>query len=347
MRRAAGTAEAKNLGIDSDDASGLVDLIEKSSSRPRNTANRERSASPRSNPNYSDPTPLSDTTKSHLAGLGIHGINTHGEALKHLHQTANAFGFAPGATKRTSTGALGKLASHVASVTGTADPLIAGREADIIDQSSVLHEGVTAMLQPFKYPQQSAEPGNIRTGRNARTRPQIDTQSLDDLPDDRPKKAPTAPAPAPPVSKKPEAHGKMLRNLPAVQKPDTTGMGPRKAKKAMADYDASVAAQLATAPPLNTTSRSGALALGHSESRAGKMWSFDPDDGGWAHRTIDPPVGSVPTPEPSTSTPSKKKTKNASIKLTDMVGTMLNAERDILEARGKFPEQDNPLPGFR
>lgn len=349
MRRAAGTAEAKRLGIASDDAPALVETIEEGAKRPRNTAKRNRSESPRSNPNYEDPTPLSDVIKSHLSDLGIHGLSTHGEALKHLHQTANVFGFTPGATKRTSTGALGELASHVASVTGTKDPLIAGREADIIDQASVLHEGLTAMLQPYKYPQQSAEPGSVRTGRNPRTRPQIETQSLDEIPVDRPKNTPTTTTSAPPVSRKPEAHGKMLRNLPAVPKPDTSSMGPRKAKKAMSEYEAKVAAQLATAPPLNTASRSGALALGHSESRAGKMWSFDPDDGGWAHRTIDPPVGSVNTPEPSTPAPDNKRTgrKNAPIKLTDMVGTMLNAERDILEARAKFPEQDNPMPGFR
>lgn len=356
MRKAAGVKAATDLGIDADAAPGLIDFIEQSSARPRNVANSEHADTPRDNPNYSDPTPLSDVVKGHLAGLGIHGLSTHGEALKHLHQTANAFGFKPGATKRLSTGALGKLASHVASVTGTTDPSIAGNEASIIDQATVLHEGITAMLQPFKYPQQDIEPGNPQTGRNPKTKPKIESQSLDDVPVDKPTKSEVAPTPAP-VSRTPEAHGRMLRNLPPVPKPDTTKMGPRKAKKAMADYDAAVAAQLATSRS-NTGSRSGSMALGHSESKELRpfesrpedtLWSFDPDDGGWAYRPAPAPIKPTNTPEPTTTAkkpskaPKQTKPKNPPIKLTDMVDTILKSEKDILEARGKFPEQDNPL----
>lgn len=192
-----------------------------------------------------DDTPLSRRSIADLANLGIHGLRTHGEAITHLHATADLFGLPIGGQMRvTSPGTVTSEASRVLADTGEKGPSISGREAEILDKLTTLHTGLSTMLKPFQYAKndEKSEEASIKKGRDPKKRPQIERQDLDTTESDEEKRAsakkqrPVKPTKAEPVASHP-LHGKELMHLPGLTPPSPEGMSPSKFKREMANHN--------------------------------------------------------------------------------------------------------------
>lgn len=334
---------------------------------------------------FEDSTPLSRDMTAALADVGVHGFRTHGEVREHVRGLAEHLGLTPGATKKTgSRRGLSNRAEEALSRLGTKGRRsLSGDEASLLDEAHTVHLGIKHLMRNVPERGNSRIP-DITEGRNpatALTPSQIESQSLDVTPEmqeERNRTEPVGPSSTqgvrlppgtiesdqPSPGRSPSVRertrpdytprsGRPLINLPAVPKPMTEGMKPGQIRYRQSQYNKTISERQGLMERLSAerVSRSAALTTGVGEAtKAGLMWSFDPDDGGWAHRPIDAPVGSLPA-SPSAEAPTPKSAsktpKNPPIPLSDMVGAILQGEKDILEARSKYPESDNPMPGFR
>jgi hypothetical protein len=347
------------------------------------------STAPTAGPDFDDPTPLSREMVAALADVGVSGYKTHGEVRGHVRGLTNLMGLREGDTKSISSrrGLTDKAEEVMSRLGATGQRSLSGAEASLLDEAHTAHLGVKHLMR--NDPSRGGEIVVQRTERDpstSLTEQSILSQSLDVTPDmqkERQRTEPTSVSQVPPVSMPPGTieggpavsgtspsvrertrpdytprSGRPLVNLPAVPKHMTEGLRPGQVRYRTTEYNRNMKERSGLMDQLSTerVARVAALDTGAKEAvTAGLMWSFDPGDGGWAHRPMSPPIGSAPTTTPETpSTPkqsdSRKQSgsrKNPPIPLTDMVGAILQGEKDILDARSKYPEQDNPIPGYR
>lgn len=271
--------------------------------------------------------PLSREALSALASYGISGPRTYGEAFAHLKDTANTLGYPNAPTKRTTSTELTNEAERVnARLAGKSQsPKLSGEDAALLDQAHHLHILTKGMAVHSVSRGSTIQPqhtnftpsGEFSKDVKERTRPDFTPRS-----------------------------GRPLINLPAVPGPMTGGT-PGQRRYQQGQYNKTIKERHALMADLHTqhTARvTGAIEAREAPINAGLMWSYDPDDGGWAHRPNTPPVGQAPssTPEAPTS--------NGPVNMRDVVSTavgIIAKEEDLaarkLEARAKYPEQDNPV----
>ena len=268
--------------------------------------------------------PLSRHATAALSGYGVVGPKTYREAFAHLESTSALLGSPRTPTKRTKSFELSPEEEEIRSRMSSQRqaPKISGIDAAILDQAHHVHALVRSTAMP------TLRGSSIRATRFTPSGEHDESIKEVTRPDFTPRS------------------GRPLINLPAVPSPMTGGT-PGQRKYQQGKYNKAIAERHAMVADLHTqhTARvTQAITAREAPAAAGLMWSYDPDDGGWAHRPNTPPVGQAPSsiPEPPTS--------NGPVTMRDVISTavgIIAKEEDLaarkLAARSKYPEQDNPV----
>lgn len=128
-------------------------------------------------------TPISDHLSSSLAEFGLTGFTSIGEALTHVRNTAQYLGLPIGKTSRiTSSGNLTNEATRFlaqqADESARGQRVFTGEEARLFDEAHTLHLHMRALMERGHTGMTTINPPE----RNPRTRPNIESESLDVTP---------------------------------------------------------------------------------------------------------------------------------------------------------------------
>lgn len=280
-----------------------------------------------SQPLVSPDTPLSPRSMAHLAGYGISGLKTYGEAKAHLEQTASSFGLPVGGTKKiTESGTTTNVAGHVrAKLDPGQSPTMPSHEAELLDMVDTLHRGIRGFMT---HPTSSADPVPNRVEKlQAAAAIEDSTPAPQETPKPSSSRTPRA-TPASTVKK-------ATKNKNASDRPLVT-LPPAKNNRELVRRQKMIDAEHQALALSKQTAYREAL----ERVKAGQeAFTAEHGSGGWATHS-----GTSPASTESPTTP------KAPLNLRDVVSSAKEtlAKEDALDAkklasRAKYPENDNPV----
>jgi hypothetical protein len=157
-------------------------------------------------------TPIQPHVADALSEFGLSGFRTVGDALKHIRNTAQYFGFPVGQTSRitsegTTTNEATRFLAQEADRSAESQRIFTGEEARLFDEAHTLHDLMSKMMIHGRTPMTSITDSLVSDSladrlKNKKTRPTIDNESLDVTPTmDKERAARAAGEPIPPSEK--------------------------------------------------------------------------------------------------------------------------------------------------